>query len=273
MSNCGCNKNEDLRKWFGKGGAGGTTAGGWDRYGSDGQKLGKCGDAKAGEPYSACLSAEKARKLGKKGIANFVKRKRAAQKKSGDAKKGGEQKKGQKPTYVKTENKNMKQTQLRKLIRESIKHVLIQESLANVKDFRNMPSDPPNESMIRMILMRKVDGRTAVYRLEKDNWFRRYETPGKGHGLMIRKFRMGKNPIKVRLNPEIGSHHSVFNALITYLPTEFDNTDDDIPANYETVKGYVFLGTKAFTGVEMQQKLSPKDIEAFVKMNVPNYTP
>ena len=104
MSDCNCNKNtnEDLRKWFGKGGAGGTTAGGWDRYGSDGQKLGKCGDAKAGEPYSACLSAEKARKLGKKGIANFVKRKRAAQKKAGDAKKGGEQKKGQKPTYVKT---------------------------------------------------------------------------------------------------------------------------------------------------------------------------
>ena len=36
--------NEDLRKWFGKGGSGGTTSGGWDRYGSDGQKLGKCGD-------------------------------------------------------------------------------------------------------------------------------------------------------------------------------------------------------------------------------------
>ena len=33
--------NEDLRKWFGKGGSGGTTKGGWDRYGSDGQKLGK----------------------------------------------------------------------------------------------------------------------------------------------------------------------------------------------------------------------------------------
>lgn len=167
----------------------------------------------------------------------------------------------------------MKQTQLRKLIRESIKQVLIEESLASVKDFRNMPSDPPNESMIRMILMRKVDGKTAVYRLEKDNWFRRYQTPGKGYGLMIRKFRMGKEPIRVRPNPEIGPHHSVFNALITYLPSEFDNIDDDIPANYETVKGYVFLGTKAFTGFEMQQALSPKDIEAFVKMNVPNYTP
>ena len=30
--------NEDLRKWFGKGKTG-TSGGGWDRYGSDGQKL------------------------------------------------------------------------------------------------------------------------------------------------------------------------------------------------------------------------------------------
>ena len=37
---------EDLRQWFKKGGSGGTTGGGWDRYGSDGQKLGKCGDGK-----------------------------------------------------------------------------------------------------------------------------------------------------------------------------------------------------------------------------------
>ncbi len=93
---------EDLRKWFGKGGAGGTTKGGWDRYGLEGQKLGKCGDGKKGGAYAACLSAEKARKLGKKGRAAFVRRKRAAQKKSGDTKKGGEKKKGQKPTYSKT---------------------------------------------------------------------------------------------------------------------------------------------------------------------------
>ena len=45
---CGHITNEDLRKWFGKGGEGGTTSGGWDRYGSDGQKLGKCGGGKKG---------------------------------------------------------------------------------------------------------------------------------------------------------------------------------------------------------------------------------
>jgi hypothetical protein len=87
---CGSQTNEDLRNWFKKGGEGGTTAGGWDRYSSSGKKLGKCGDGKEGEAYAACLSAEKAAKLGKKGRAAFVKRKRAKQKKGGDAKKGGE---------------------------------------------------------------------------------------------------------------------------------------------------------------------------------------
>ena len=94
--------SEDLRAWFGKGGKGGVGGGGWDRYNSAGERVGKCGDAKEGEPYSACLSKEKARKLGKAGIAAFVKRKRAAQKKGGDAKKGGERSKGQKPIKVKT---------------------------------------------------------------------------------------------------------------------------------------------------------------------------
>jgi hypothetical protein len=89
--------SEDLRKWLGSG-----PTGGWDRYNTKGEKVGKCGDAEEGEPYVACLSNEKARKLGKDGIAAFVRRKRAAQKKAGDAKKGGEQSKGQKPTFVKT---------------------------------------------------------------------------------------------------------------------------------------------------------------------------
>ena len=94
--------NEDLRAWFGKGKSGGVGGGGWDRYNSSGDRVGKCGDAKEGDPYSACLSKEKARKLGKAGRAAFVKRKRAAQKKGGDAKKGGEQTKGQNPIKVKT---------------------------------------------------------------------------------------------------------------------------------------------------------------------------
>jgi hypothetical protein len=94
--------NEDLRDWFGTSGKGGVGGGGWDRYNSSGDRIGKCGDAKEGDAYSACLSKEKAEKLGKEGRAAFVKRKRAAQKKGGDAKKGGEKTKGQKPIKVKT---------------------------------------------------------------------------------------------------------------------------------------------------------------------------
>jgi len=94
--------HEDLRAWFGKGGKGGVGGGGWDRYNSSGDRIGKCGDAKEGDAYAACLSKEKAKKLGKAGRAAFVKRKRAAQNKGGDAKKGGEQRKGQNPIKVKT---------------------------------------------------------------------------------------------------------------------------------------------------------------------------
>jgi len=92
---------EDLRDWFGKGSKGGVGGGGWDRYNSSGDRIGKCGDAKEGDAYSACLSKEKAEKLGKEGRAAFVKRKRAAQSKGGDAKKGGETTKGQKAIKVK----------------------------------------------------------------------------------------------------------------------------------------------------------------------------
>ena len=95
-------QNEDLRKWFGKGKTGSSSGGGWDRYSSTGKKLGKCGDGKEGGAYAACLSKEKAAKLGAKGRAAFVRRKRADQKKSGDAKKGGNRTKGKKPTFSKT---------------------------------------------------------------------------------------------------------------------------------------------------------------------------
>ena len=59
--------SEDLRKWFGKG-----KTGGWDRYNSKGEKVGKCGDSEEGSAYAACLSNEKAAKLGKDGRASFV---------------------------------------------------------------------------------------------------------------------------------------------------------------------------------------------------------
>ena len=89
-----------LGKWFNQQSAGGGP--GWDRYGLEGQKLGKCGDGKEGDAYAACLSKQKADKLGKDGIASFVRRKRDAQKKAGDKSKGAESKKGEAPTNVRT---------------------------------------------------------------------------------------------------------------------------------------------------------------------------
>ena len=100
-------KDSGLGDWFGKGGGGGKEEGGWDRYNTAGERIGKCGDAKKGAAYSACLSAEKAKQLRKEKIAEFVKRKRDAQKKAGDKAKGGESKKGQKPVMVKTGAKGL----------------------------------------------------------------------------------------------------------------------------------------------------------------------
>ena len=33
--------SEDLRKWFGTGGKGGVGGGGWDRYNTKGERIGK----------------------------------------------------------------------------------------------------------------------------------------------------------------------------------------------------------------------------------------
>lgn len=97
-----------LGKWFNKESAGGGP--GWDRYNTKGERVGKCGDAEEGSSYSACLSRQKAKKLGKGGIASFVRRKRSAQKKAGRGKKGSVKGKGKKPVFVKTGVTDIKET-------------------------------------------------------------------------------------------------------------------------------------------------------------------
>ena len=92
-----------LRAWFGKGSVGSTSGGGWDRYDSSGKKAGKCGDAKKGASYSACLGKKYVARLrakgGKKAIANWVKRKKSAQRSAGRGEKGSGGK-GQSPVRV-----------------------------------------------------------------------------------------------------------------------------------------------------------------------------
>ena len=80
----GKKKNEDLeenlRDWFGKGKKGGAGGGGWDRYNTKGERIGKCGDAKKSEGKPKCLSKSRAASLrakgGKKAIAAAVNKKR-----------------------------------------------------------------------------------------------------------------------------------------------------------------------------------------------------
>ena len=72
--------DEDLRAWFGKGKKGGAGGGGWDRYNTKGERIGKCGDSKKGEGKPKCLSKSRAASLrakgGKKAIGAAVKKKR-----------------------------------------------------------------------------------------------------------------------------------------------------------------------------------------------------
>ncbi len=65
-----------LGKWFGSGEKGGAGGGGWDRYNTKGERIGKCGDKSSGEGKPKCLSKDKARKMSKKERGNAVRRKR-----------------------------------------------------------------------------------------------------------------------------------------------------------------------------------------------------
>jgi hypothetical protein len=150
---------------------------------------------------------------------------------------------------------------------------LITENVADIRQFRNKPSDGWNDTNIKLALVRKIEGKTAVYRLETDNWFRRWEGVGKGYGLMIRSIRIAQNPTRVSSSWLWGPNNVVFKAVIEYLPSEFDSIDDDIKSNYETSKGFIIMGNKVMSGFEMQQNISPKELEGFIKMNINSYKP
>ena len=155
--------SESLKDWFGKGGKGGKSEGGWDRYNTKGEKIGKCGDAEKGEGYPACLSAEKAAKLGKEGRAKFVRRKRAAQAAAGDPKKGkgesGETKTSKAPTRVETGTREKKMES-----RESFGKRMIQE--AREKQYleeKNVPTDKALYARVKAEAKRKFDVYPSAY--------------------------------------------------------------------------------------------------------------
>ena len=126
-----------LGKWFNRESAGGGP--GWDRYNTKGERVGKCGDAEEGESYSACLSKQKAKKLGKEKIGSFVRRKRTAQKKAGRGTKGSVKGKGKKPVFVKTGVTEVKES-YESFIVESTSNVF-QMNFATIEARELLPCD------------------------------------------------------------------------------------------------------------------------------------
>ena len=154
---------ESLKDWFGSGGKGGKGGGGWDRYNSKGEKIGKCGDAEKGDAYPACLSKEKAAKLGKEGRAKFVRRKRAAQREAGDPKKGsgeaGETKTSKKPTNVETGTRKKKMES-----RESFGKRMIQEARGKqYLEEKNVPTDKALYARVKAEAKRKFKVYPSAY--------------------------------------------------------------------------------------------------------------
>ena len=86
--NGGSSVSEDLRKWFGSGPEGGKGGGGWDRYNTKGERIGKCARG-PGEGKPKCLSNEKAAKMSKAERAAAVRRKRKADPVADRSGKGG----------------------------------------------------------------------------------------------------------------------------------------------------------------------------------------
>ena len=169
-------KDSGLGDWFGKGGGGGVEKGGWDRYNASGERIGKCGDAPEGAAYSACLSAEKAKQLGKEGRAKFVQRKRDAQKKSGDKAKGGESKKGQKPVMVKTGAKGLDKKN---------------ESYISFRDFISEGENKPNNPALWKKAIAKAKAKFDVYPSAYANAWASKWYKGEG-GTWSKKMRLDK---------------------------------------------------------------------------------
>jgi len=142
-----------LGKWFGKGGKGGSSKGGWDRYNTKGEKVGKCGDSKPGEGTPKCLSKAKADKLrsqgGKKAIGNAAKRKKAQD--SVRDKPGT----GNKPVNV---SNRIDKDKKKKGIQDSV-----MKSFRNYISEKNVPTDPAKWAASKAAAKSKFDVYPSAY--------------------------------------------------------------------------------------------------------------
>jgi len=138
-----------------------------------------------------------------------------------------------------------------------------------VSSLLNNPGDSSKDSNIRIVLMRKIDGNTAWYRLENDKWFRRY-LDHKGYGIMIRDFKVtSSRPNYSVLNSGVPS----YTISVKYLPNDITDPDEDNSQNWVSDKGYLFFGTTPEGGRNVSSEITPKDVESFVKSQMKNYKP
>ena len=138
-----------LGKWFGSGKKGGSTKGGWDRYNTKGERIGKCGDKSSKEGKPKCLSKEKAAKMSKKERWNAVKRKR---RKDSDTDRPGT---GNKPINV---SNNIKENRMRSYT--PFQNYLLESLVLNEK---NVPNDPGKWSASKAAAKAKFDVYPSAY--------------------------------------------------------------------------------------------------------------
>ena len=181
-------KKSGLGKWFH-----GETANkepGWDRYDTSGKRVGKCGDAKEGSSYAACLSKQKASKLGKKKIAQFVTRKRLAQRIAGRGKKGSGSK-GMKPILVST----------------GISENRFSLGLINLHE-KNKPQNPKLWSKAISLAKRKFDVYPSAYaNAWASKWYKKnggsWNSIKEERTMNIKKYIIEKIVAKLNLGEEI----------------------------------------------------------------------
>jgi len=164
--------NEDLRDWFGSGPKGGKGGGGWDRYNSKGERVGKCarddkdGDGTADGPKPKCLSNEKAAKMSKKERASAVNRKRAKDPVADRSGKGG------KP--IMTSNKIKESSS--PMVRQILEKIECEKEWSLVEE--NKPTNPALWSKFKSQAKAKFDVYPSAY---ANGWAaKKYKAAGGG---------------------------------------------------------------------------------------------
>jgi len=142
--------SEDLRKWFGSGPKGGKGGGGWDRYNTKGERIGKCA-REPGEGKPKCLSNEKAAKMSKAERASAVQRKRRQDPVADRSGKGG------KP--IMTSNKIKESSS--PMVRQILERIECEQEWILVE--KNVPTNPSLWSKFKSQARAKFDVYPSAY--------------------------------------------------------------------------------------------------------------